>query len=86
MKTCPRGAKKYSYDKDCNEQSREICAHDPEETNAMVLIKKKEIAKAILGRKFSNIFPFPVENQNYHFELKKICKVKMKTHPKKAKK
>merc|ERR1712096_155694 len=36
--------------------------------------------------KFSNIFPFPVEKQNCHFEPKKICELEMKTRPKKAKK
>merc|ERR1711862_200364 len=36
--------------------------------------------------KFSNIFPFPVEEQNCHFEPKKICEFEMKTRPKKAKK
>merc|ERR1711982_59699 len=36
--------------------------------------------------KFSNIFPFPVEDQNCHFEPKKICEREMKTRPKKAKK
>merc|ERR1711955_38217 len=36
--------------------------------------------------KFSNIFPFPVEEQNCHFEPKKICELEMKTRPKKAKK
>merc|ERR1712243_432590 len=35
---------------------------------------------------FSNIFPFPVEEQNCHFEPKKICELEMKTRPKKAKK
>merc|ERR1712096_544140 len=33
-----------------------------------------------------NIFPFPVEKQNCHFEPKKICELEMKTRPKKAKK
>merc|ERR1712096_154660 len=33
-----------------------------------------------------NIFPFPVETQNCHFEPKKICELEMKTRPKKAKK
>ena len=37
-------------------------------------------------QKFSNIFPFPVEEQNCCFEPKKISKIKMKTRPKKAKK
>ena len=36
--------------------------------------------------KFSNIFPFPVEEQNCHFEPKKICELQQKTRPKKAKK
>ena len=36
--------------------------------------------------KFSNVFPFPVEEQNCHFEPKKICELQQKTRPKKAKK
>ena len=36
--------------------------------------------------KFSNIFPFPVEEQNCHFEPKKICELEMKTRPQKTKK
>ena len=36
--------------------------------------------------KFSNVFPFLVEEQNCHFEPKKICELEMKTRPKKAKK
>ena len=34
--------------------------------------------------KFSNIFPFPVEEQNCHFEPKKICELEMKVRPKKV--
>merc|ERR1712112_294767 len=37
-------------------------------------------------RSSRNIFPFPVEEQNCHFEPKKICELEMKTRPKKAKK
>ena len=68
MKTCPKEAKKYSSAKDSKEQPRDICTHDPEETNTMVLIRKKEIVKAILGRKFSNMFPFPDEEQDHYYE------------------
>merc|ERR1712211_199911 len=32
------------------------------------------------------IFPVPVEEQNCHFDPKKICELEMKTRPKKAKK
>ena len=48
-----------------------------------------EVCKTDVHRyceKFSNIFPFPVEEQNCHFEPKKICEMAMKTCPKKAKK
>merc|ERR1712202_61037 len=46
-----------------------------------------EVCKTDVHRyceKFSNIFPFPVEKQNCHFEPKKICEMEMKTRPKKA--
>jgi len=36
--------------------------------------------------KVSNIHPFPVEEQNCHFEPKKVCEIETKTRPKKAKK
>ena len=36
--------------------------------------------------KLSSAFPFPVKEQNYHFEPKKTCEFEMKTRPKKAKK
>merc|ERR1711925_59185 len=48
-----------------------------------------EVCKTDVHRyceKFSNIFSFPVEEQNCHFEPKKICELEMKTRPKKAKK
>ena len=48
-----------------------------------------EVCKTDVHRyceKFSNIFPFPVEEQNCHFEPKKICELEAKTRPKKAKK
>merc|ERR1712054_537735 len=48
-----------------------------------------EVCKTDVHRyceKFSNIFPFPVEEQNCHFEPKKVCELEMKTRPKKAKK
>ena len=48
-----------------------------------------EVCKTDVHRyceKFSNVFPFPVEEQNCHFEPKKICELQQKTRPKKAKK
>jgi len=36
--------------------------------------------------KFTNTVPFPVEDQNCHFEPKKICEIQDKSKPKKAKK
>merc|ERR1712059_212498 len=41
-----------------------------------------EVCKTDVHRyceKFSNIFPFPVEEQNCHFEPKKICELQQKT-------
>merc|ERR1712240_562101 len=46
-----------------------------------------EVCKTDVHRyceKFSNIFPFPVEEQNCHFEPKKICGLEMKTRPRNA--
>jgi len=48
-----------------------------------------EVCKTDVHRyceKFPNTHPFPVEEQNCHFEPKKICELEMKTRPKKAKK
>merc|ERR1712215_653088 len=48
-----------------------------------------EVCKTDVHRyceKFPNTHPFPVEEQNCHFEPKKICELQMKTRPKKAKK
>ena len=50
----------------------------PEEFNAMVLTKRKETAEAILGKKFSNIFPFPDKEQIRYFEPKETCRDKRK--------
>ena len=38
------------------------------EINAMVLTKSKRTTEAILGKEFSNIFPFPDEEQKPYFE------------------
>merc|ERR1711875_106184 len=67
-----------------------VCSRKP--TQACYNIPRKiqvEVCKTDVHRyceKFSNIFPFPVEEQNCHFEPKKICELGMKTRPKKAKK
>ena len=48
-----------------------------------------EVCKTDVHRyceKFSNIFPFLVEERNCYFEPKRICELEMKTRPKKAKK
>ena len=73
------------------ESRKEVKWNDPEEEGKEVddKVDQEGEAKTDAHRyweKFSNIFPFPVEKQNCHFEPKKICEVKMKTHPKKAKK
>merc|ERR1712226_923617 len=67
-----------------------VCDRKP--TQSCYNIPRKiqvEVCKTDVHRyceKFSNIFPFPVEEQNCHFEPKKICELEMKTRPKKAKK
>ena len=72
------------------ESRKEVKWNDPEEEGKEVddEVDQEGEAKTDAHRyweKFFNIFPFPVEKQNCHFEPKKICEVKMKTHPKKAK-
>merc|ERR1712072_920500 len=67
-----------------------VCTQKP--TQSCYNIPRKiqvEVCKTDVHRyceKFSNTFPFPVEEQNCHFEPKKICELEMKTRPKKAKK
>merc|ERR1711942_88227 len=67
-----------------------VCSRKP--TQNCYNIPRKiqvEVCKTDVHRyceKFSNIFPFPVEEQNCHFEPKKICELETKTRPKKAKK
>ena len=36
--------------------------------------------------KFTNLLPYPVEDQNCHFEPKKICEIREMSSPKQAKK
>merc|ERR1712202_21532 len=66
-----------------------VCARKP--TQSCYNIPRKiqvEVCKTDVHRyceKFSNIFPFPVEEQNCHFEPKKICELEMKTRPKRPK-
>ena len=83
----PEGEKNEEEEESC----KEVKWNDPEEEGKEVddEVDQEGEAKTDAHRyweKFSNIFPFLVEKQNCHFEPKKICKVKMKTHPKKAKK
>merc|ERR1719481_726597 len=62
-----------------------VCARKP--TQNCYNIPRKiqvEVCKTDVHRyceKFSNIIPFPVEEQNCHFEPKKICELEMKTRP-----
>jgi len=67
-----------------------VCDRKPTQTCYNIPRKiQVEVCKTDVHRyceKFSNIFPFPVEEQNCHFEPKKICELEMKTRPKKAKK
>merc|ERR1712189_119942 len=67
-----------------------VCARKPKQDCYNIPRKiQVEVCKTDVHRyceKFSNVFPFPVEEQNCHFEPKKICELEMKTRPKKAKK
>merc|ERR1712142_530674 len=67
-----------------------VCERKPTQNCYNITRKiQVEVCKTDVHRyceKFSNIFPFPVEEQNCHFEPKKICELEMKTRPKKAKK
>merc|ERR1719186_707172 len=67
-----------------------VCTRTPKQDCYNIPRKiQVEVCKTDVHRyceKFSNIFPFPVEKQNCHFEPKKICELEMKTRPKKAKK
>merc|ERR1712202_12993 len=71
-------------------QKEVVCTRTPKQDCYNIPRKiQVEVCKTDVHRyceKFSNIFPFPVEKQNCHFEPKKICELEMKTRPKKAKK
>merc|ERR1712183_1150880 len=71
-------------------QKEVVCTRTPKQDCYNIPRKiQVEVCKTDVHRyceKFSNIFPFPVEKQNCHFEPKKICEMEMKTRPKKAKK
>merc|ERR1712221_43918 len=71
-------------------QKEVVCARKPKQDCYNIPRKiQVEVCKTDVHRyceKFSNVFPFPVEEQNCHFEPKKICELEMKTRPKKAKK
>merc|ERR1711909_227942 len=72
---CPKGVV-------CDRKPTQSCYNIPRKIQV-------EVCKTDVHRyceKFSNIFPFPIEEQNCHFEPKKICELEMKTRPKKAKK
>merc|ERR1711970_396911 len=71
-------------------QKQVVCKRTPKQDcyNIPRMIQV-EVCKTDIHRyceKFSNVFPFPVERQNCHFEPKKICELETKTRPKKAKK
>jgi len=66
----------------CTRKPKQDCYNIPRKVQV-------EVCKTDVHRyceKFANIFPFPVEEQNCHFEPKKICELEMKVRPKKAKK
>merc|ERR1719427_596001 len=71
-------------------QKEVVCTRTPKQDCYNIPRKiQVEVCKTDVHRyceKFSNIFPFPEEKQNCHFEPKKICELEMKTRPKKAKK
>jgi len=71
-------------------QKEVVCTPEPKQDCYNIPRKiQVEVCKTDVHRyceKFSNIFPFPVEEQNCHFEPKKICELEAKTRPKKAKK
>jgi len=71
-------------------QKQVVCKRTPKQDCYNIPRKiQVEVCKTDIHRyceKFSNVFPFPVEKQNCHFEPKKICELEMKTRPKKAKK
>ena len=58
--------------------SRGIKTFGPGEINAMVLTKRKETAVAIFGKKFSNIFPFPDEEQDRYSEPEETAETRRK--------
>merc|ERR1712034_37717 len=71
-------------------QKEVVCTRTPKQHCYNIPRKiQVEVCKTDVHRyceKFSNISPFPVEEQNCHFEPKKICELQQKTRPKKAKK
>merc|ERR1712055_698038 len=71
-------------------QKQVVCKRTPKQDCYNIPRKiQVEVCRTDIHRyceKFSNVFPFPVEKQNCHFEPKKICELEMKTRPKKAKK
>merc|ERR1712096_500651 len=60
---------------------RGVCTRTPKQDCYNIPRKiQVEVCKTDVHRyceKFSNIFPFPVEKQNCHFEPKKICELEM---------
>jgi len=69
-------------DVECKQTPKKDCYNIPRKVQIEVC--KTDVHKYC--EKFPNTHPFPVEEQNCHFEPKKICELKMKTRPKKAKK
>merc|ERR1711903_90176 len=71
-------------------QKEVVCTRTPKQDCYNIPRKiQVEVCKTDVHRyceKFSNIFPFPGEEQNCRFEPKKICELQQKTRPKKAKK
>jgi len=65
----------------CERSPKQDCYNIPRKVQVEVC--KTDVHKYC--EKFPNTHPFPMEEQNCHFEPKKICELKQKTRPKKAK-
>merc|ERR1712183_281891 len=70
---------------------RSLCVRGPPSRIAITFLERSKSRYASpmstgTAKSSPNIFPFPVEKQNCHFEPKKICELEMKTRSKKAKK
>jgi len=67
-----------------------VCARFPRKqchkVPRKVLVELCEMKNHQYCEKFSNVVPYPVEEQNCHFEPKRICEIQEMSRPKKVKK